>query len=151
MVLKLQSPEVERRSFVPQIPCPFVFFCFCLNHLIFVYRYKTFMQLKLWQQKTPVTHLLPTCGKIHHPKSLWYGTNRTPAARSKKLSTMSRTNKRGGNNRKTAAVCQQTKEKLTIPITMKTNQPEGVRGAAYKVNQNFSLRCHSEPLLRGTK
>src|ERR1700712_4579546 len=88
-------------------------------------------------------HLLPTYGKSHHPKSLWYGTNRTPAARSKKPSTMSQTNKRGGNNRKTGAVCQQNKRKTISQHYRKPIDQKVSGGPPSKVKSTSSLRYYS--------
>ena len=119
MVLTFQSPEVERRSFVAKSHALFSFF---LNHLIFVLsteaegrsvKAQNMHAAEAMATKNPSDPPLADLRK--KPSSqvplVWNQPHPSPQKQRNKLS---QANKQGGNNRKTAAICQpNNKDKLS--------------------------------------
>jgi len=62
MVLSFQLPEVERRSFVTQIPCLFFFFSFSFffYHAFIVSRYKKLRAALAMEKTKPINQNITT-------------------------------------------------------------------------------------------
>ena len=122
----------------------FFYFYFLYQVLWFIKRVQRPWAALAMAKENPCIHLLPAMRKSHHPESLWYGTNHTPATQNKKSNSdyltgakkKNQVNRWGGSNRKTQAV---------FPPNNKRNLP--VHGAPSTSNRN--QRKNTKAILGG--